>query len=164
MRACSTSALDDNGCTAKRSFELNSYSPSLDWGHELVLSLVWVLKTGVITMRGPVGRRGADCAVHHLGQAVLADHRRLLQGPPEPPGVGNVRRAAVAGHHGSAHPGAGQLLQQRPVFGPAGRVSGRRRGQRRGPELRRAWLLDGDLDVLRDRDRARHPGQCWTCI
>ena len=29
---------------------MNSYSPSLNWGHELVLSLVWVLKTGVITM------------------------------------------------------------------------------------------------------------------
>ena len=57
------------------------FTPTLDWGNELWTSLVWIARG--LGDRGGVhpGSPRADLPVHHVGQAILAHHRRVLQGP-----------------------------------------------------------------------------------
>ena len=57
-------------------------------------------------------RADADRPVHHLGPAVLAGHRRLLQGPRKRSGVGVAGRAAAVGDGVGAHRRAVELSGQ----------------------------------------------------
>ena len=65
-----------------------------------------------------------------VGTAVLAHHRRLLQGPREPPGVGLFAVLLLSVDPGVRARRAAQLLQQRPVLGAADRIPGRGIGRR----------------------------------
>ena len=92
-------------------------------------------------------RADADRQVHHLGPAVLAGHRRLLQGPRKRSGVGVAGRAAAVGDGVGAHRRAAQLSDQRPVRSAADGDRRCGRGQRGGQRLwdTRLLVLDGDV-------------------
>ena len=109
---------------------METFTPSLDWGNELLTSALWVAKAWAIAAVGTVVVLCPARPVHDMGPAVLAHHRRLLQGPRKHPGVGTPGRAAAVGDDRRAPRRAVQLSVQRPVLGAPGRVR-RRRGRER---------------------------------
>jgi ABC-type transport system involved in cytochrome bd biosynthesis fused ATPase/permease subunit len=75
---------------------METFTPSLDWGDELITSVLWVAKAWVIGGGGHGRCTGAARQVHHLGPSVLAGHWRLFQGSRKHSGV------AVAGEFDDA--------------------------------------------------------------
>ena len=65
----------------------NMFTPTLDWGNELLTSLWWIAKAWVIAAVATLVILCADPSVHHLGQTVLAHHRRLLHRSGERQGL-----------------------------------------------------------------------------
>ena len=57
---------------------MEMFTPSLDWGNELIASLLWVAKAWVISAVVHARCAGAARPVHHLGPPVLAHHRRRI--------------------------------------------------------------------------------------
>ena len=57
------------------------FTPTLDWGNELVTSLVWIAKAWVIAAVCTLVILVLVARLHDMGQAVLAHHKRLLHRP-----------------------------------------------------------------------------------
>ena len=103
---------------------METYSPSIDWGNELVPSLLWILKAWTIS---------AVCVLIICvllmrytvwGRQFWRVSGDYFKGAGKRPGLGSVRDPAAVGDRLGAHPGPAQLLQQRRVYVAADRVSG----------------------------------------
>ena len=90
---------------------------------------------------------------HHVGQAVLAGHRRLFQRPRQCDRVGLAGRAAAVRADLGPAPGPTELPGQRPVLVATGGVRGRRRRQSGGQGLRPERVLGGHRHAAGDRSR-----------
>ena len=67
---------------------METFTPSLNWGDELITSLAWVAKAWAIAAVCTLVVLALLVTVSQMGPAVLAHHRRLLHGSPKHSGVG----------------------------------------------------------------------------
>ena len=59
------------------------FTPTLDWGNELLHVAVWIAKAWAIAAVATMVILRPHRPLHHVGPAVLAHHRRVLHRPLE---------------------------------------------------------------------------------
>ena len=75
---------------------METFTPSLDWGDELITSVLWVAKAWAFAAMGMVVVLALPGTVHHVGQAVLGITGDYFKGR-ERSRYGPVGRAALVG-------------------------------------------------------------------
>ena len=123
---------------------MEKFKPSIDWGHEIVRSALWILGAWAVCAVCRAGDRGPVDPLHHVGTTVLAHHRRLLHRCGERCRSGallavmllsvmvEVRIQVLLSYYSNDVYSALQVG-----------VPGRRRAQRRAAQFRHPRLLDG---------------------
>ena len=134
---------------------METYSPSIDWGNELVPSLLWILKAWTISAVVVLIICVLLMRYTVWGRQFWRVSGDYFKGPESVPVWGLFAVLLLSVIVSVRIAGPAQLLPQRPVLGAADRVPGSRCGQRTGPGLRYSRILVRHRDFRDPRDHLR---------